>query len=202
MFLLRIEMLVVFQNNILISYRKLIYKNLKNIIIKMNDNLLERFQEAIKAPKKLKQLKALHEQNLSIHKKRTRVLVFHKVKATNDVPTVSFPIYTSLIPIRENISPEIIMNTTESKKALQKEAFKAKYKVDYKRNVLVLGEGPTAKEYPFDILVSETSRTNKSIDKKEAVEIANVYLKLGIKPQNKKNIFVKQIREKLNLPPE
>jgi hypothetical protein len=195
-------MLVVFQNNILISYRKLIYKNLKNIIIKMNDNLLERFQEAIKAPKKLKQLKALHEQNLSIHKKRTRVLVFHKVKATNDVPTVSFPIYTSLIPIRENISPEIIMNTTESKKALQKEAFKAKYKVDYKRNVLVLGEGPTAKEYPFDILVSETSRTNKSIDKKEAVEIANVYLKLGIKPQNKKNIFVKQIREKLNLPPE
>lgn len=168
----------------------------------MNDNLLERFQEAIKAPKKLKQLKALQQQNLSLYRKRTRVLVFHKAKATNDVPTVSFPIYTSLIPIRENISPEIIMNTTESKKALQKETFKAKYKIDYKRNVLVLGEGPTAKEYPFDILVSETSRTNKSIDKKEAIEIANVYLKLGIKPQNKKNIFIKQIREKLNLPPE
>lgn len=116
---------------------------------------------------------------------------------------ITFPQQSTLIPIRPKLPITILDASGISKTGLKSIDLSAKFELDIERNILVIDDGRGNKiKYDLDTLVSENSRVGKSIDKKSAIELANVYLKLGIKPQLKKQEFIKQIRAKINLPPE
>ncbi len=118
------------------------------------------------------------------------------------LPKIKLPSISLIIKNDNKTPPRVINAVTPRKIQSVSQDLNIKYKVDNTRQVLIVGEGKTYKEYPFNSLVDSTTRTNKVIDKAEAVEIANVYLKLKIPSQNKKSIFIKAIREKLGLDSE
>jgi hypothetical protein len=119
------------------------------------------------------------------------------------LPKVSLPKTSTIIKIRPKMLPDIIVEEDSAKKGIETGFSKAySFEVDKTRKLLVIKNEYEKEEFPLDTLVSETSKTGKSIDKKDAIRIANTYLGLGIKPQNKKNIFIKAIRDKIGIGPE
>jgi hypothetical protein len=135
--------------------------------------------------------------------KKSEVVETKKINYKN--LSIIFPQYQTLIDIRPNIDLNDILSkpTTSPRKAININTDKSdKFFIDNVKKVLVIGEGYNTKEYPLDILTSKSSRTGKTISKSDAAELANVYLKLNIKAQNKKDIFIKEIRAKIGLPPE
>lgn len=73
------------------------------------------------------------------------------------------------------------------------------FKINTESQKVIFNNG---KEYDIQSLTSFSSRTGKSLDKDEAMELANKYLNLGIPSKSKKSVFIKAIREKLGLEPE
>ena len=118
------------------------------------------------------------------------------------LPKVKLPSISLIIKNENKTPPRIITAVTPRKLQSVSNDLNIKYKIDNVRQILSVGEGKTFKEYPFNSIVNTNIRSNKVIDKAEAVEIANVYLKLKIPSQNKKAIFINAIREKLGLDAE
>lgn len=116
---------------------------------------------------------------------------------------ITFPQTSTLIPIKPKIPAVILEKSATEKSSLKGIDINVNYRVDFERNALFVDDGRGGKrKYDLDTLVSENSKIGKSIDKKEAIELANVFLKLGVKPQLKKQEFIRQIRQYINLPPE
>ena len=116
---------------------------------------------------------------------------------------ITFPQQSTLIPIRPKQPISIIEASDMGKVGLKSIDLSPKFVLDKERNVLIVDNGRGQKiQYDLDTLVSENSKIGKSIDKKNAIELANVYLQLGVKPQLKKQEFIKQIRARIGLPPE
>lgn len=116
---------------------------------------------------------------------------------------IVFPQVSTLIPIKPKIPAVILEKSTTEKSSLKGIELNVNYQVDFERNALFVDDGRGGKrKYDLDTLVSENSKIGKSIDKKEAIELANVFLKLGVKPQLKKQEFIRQIREYIGLPAE
>jgi len=121
-----------------------------------------------------------------------------------DFEQVMFPKESTLIKIKQvdlskynldkRLSPRKVINITTTQTG--------KFIIDNDRNILIVGEGVNQKEYFLNSLVSSNSKVGQTISKNEAVELANTYLRLGIKPQNKKEVFIKEIRQKIGLPTE
>ncbi len=118
------------------------------------------------------------------------------------LPKVKLPSISLIIKNENKTPPRIITAVTPRKLQSVSQDLNIKYKIDNVRQILSVGEGKTYKEYPFSSIIDINTRSNKVIDKAEAVEIANIYLKLKIPSQNKKAIFIKAIREKLGLEAE
>jgi hypothetical protein len=157
-------------------------------------------------PKKvLKKLKAIPQEtpvqtrikelrNVTIEKKEEQQLTNIRIK---------FPETSTLITIKPKLPAIIIEKTVSEKSSLKGLDFSVNFYVDKERNALFVDDGRGGKrKYDLDTLVNENSRTGKSIDKKDAIELANVFLKIGVKPQLKKQEFIKQIRAFIELPPE
>jgi len=116
---------------------------------------------------------------------------------------IVFPDTSTLIPIKPKIPAVILEKSITEKSILKGIDINVNYQIDFEKNALFVDDGRGGKrKYDLDTLVSENSKIGKSIDKKEAIELANVFLKLGVKPQLKKQEFIRQIRQYINLPPE
>lgn len=165
--------------------------------------------QALKKPKKLKSLLGFEvpEAKPPERRKGPRILTHYGTEydslsvqeLTSILPSVKLPTTATIIPIREKISASILAMSIPEKQIVKIGDQNIKYRVDTNKQVLVLEEGNLVKEFPFDTLVEENSRTGKSIDKKDAVDIANRFMKLGIAPQSKKGVFIKEIRKKIGL---
>jgi len=155
-----------------------------------------------KGLKKLKAIEVKTEERAKVKELRYTEIDKKEKKALNEIKII-FPQQSTLIPIRPKLPVSIIENTDSNKTGLKGIDIKAKFEVNYQKNALFITnpQGNVIK-YDLDTLVSENSRNSKSIDKKNAIELANVYLNLGIKPQLKKEEFIRRIREHIKLPPE
>jgi hypothetical protein len=155
-----------------------------------------------KGLKKLKAIEVKVEERSKPKELRYTAISKKEQKQLKEI-TISFPQQSTLIPIRPKLPVEIIEKTDITKVGLKGINISANFEVNYQKNALFItdSQGNVIK-YDLDTLVSENSRTGKSIDKKNAIELANTYLKLGIKPQLKKEEFVRKIREYIKLPPE
>jgi hypothetical protein len=155
-----------------------------------------------KGLKKLKAIEVKTEERFKV--KELRYTDINKKERKNLAELkISFPQQSTLIPIRPKLSVNIIEKIDSSKMGLKSVEITSKFEVNYQKNaLLVTDQQGNIIKYDLDTLVSENSRNSKSIDKKNAIELANVYLKLGIKPQLKKEEFIKRIREHIKLPPE
>ncbi len=157
-------------------------------------------------PKKvLKKLKAIvQEEPIRTRVKELRNISIDKKeeKQLNNIH-INFPLTSTLIYIKPKLPAIIIEKTATEKTSLKGLDLSVNFYVDKDKNALFVNDGRGGvRKYDLDTLVSENSRIGKSIDKKDAIELANVYLKLGIKPQLKKQEFIKQIRARIELPPE
>lgn len=119
------------------------------------------------------------------------------------LPEVRFPYIKTLITPNP---PDIIflnqLSPTKKFQTPKKIESITNFKIDFDRGFLIVGEGQNIKEYNLESINSSSSKTLKSISKSEAQELANVYLKLKIPPQQKKDVFIRAIRNKINLPEE
>lgn len=120
------------------------------------------------------------------------------------LPSISLPQINTLITSKPHTYEKINKRSASPQKALPipKMEQVGKFYIDEARSVLVVGEGSKAKEFALETISDFNSRTGKSISKSEAQDIANNYLKLNIKAQEKKGVFIKAIRSKIGLPPE
>lgn len=124
-------------------------------------------------------------------------------KLISGLPRVEFPYIRTLI---EPNPPEIVfmnkLSPTKKFDTPRRIEIAPIFVVDNDRQVLIVGEGISRREYELSSINSSSSKTQKSISKSEAQELANTYLKLKIPPQQKKDVFIRAIREKINLPEE
>lgn len=124
-------------------------------------------------------------------------------KLISELPRVEFPYIQTLI---EPNPPELVfmnkLSPTKRFETPRRIEYTPIFKVDFERQILIVGEGINQKEYELSSLNSSSSKTQKSISKSQAQELANTYLKLKIPPQQKKDVFIRAIREKINLPEE
>jgi len=124
-------------------------------------------------------------------------------KLITGLPRVEFPYIRTLI---EPNSPEIVflnkLSPTKKFETPRRIDIAPVFVVDNDRRVLIVGEGINRREYELSSINSSSSKTQKSISKSEAQELANTYLKLKIPPQQKKDVFIRAIREKINLSEE
>jgi hypothetical protein len=120
------------------------------------------------------------------------------------LPSITLPQINTLIVSKPHMYENIKRGSASPQKALPMPKMEqvGKFYIDESRNILVVGEGAKAKEFALDTISDFNSRTGKSISKMEAQDIANNYLKLNIKAQEKKGAFIKAIRNKIGLPPE
>ncbi len=124
---------------------------------------------------------------------------FNKIKRNDlysDLPKIKLPLINTLIKSPNKIK-FLISNKDRAVVKINTEDID-KYKIDKSKQVVVFPDG---KEFNLNSLTNLNSRTGKSIEKSDAVDLANNYLKLGIPSKSKKNIFIKAIREKLKLEP-
>jgi hypothetical protein len=124
---------------------------------------------------------------------------FNKVKRNDlysDLPKVKFPLINTMIKNHSKI--KFIISDKERAVIKINTDDIDNYKIDKSKQVVVFPDG---REFILNSLTNLNSRTGKSIEKSDAVELANTYLKLGIPSKSKKNIFIKAIREKLKLEP-
>ena len=124
-------------------------------------------------------------------------------KLISGLPRVEFPYIRTLI---EPNPPEIIfmnkLSPTKKFDTPRRIDIAPIFMIDIDRQVLIVGEGINRREYELSSINSSSSKTQKSISKSEAQDLANTYLKLKIPPQQKKDVFIRAIREKINLPEE
>ena len=113
------------------------------------------------------------------------------------LPKVYLPHFNTLIKSSDKIPIKISENT---KKVINIKSNKSlSFKVDLVNRTLKFENG---KEYDLNILTNENSKTGKSIDKDDIIELANVYLNLNIPTKNKKNVFIKAVKEKIGIDTE
>jgi hypothetical protein len=113
------------------------------------------------------------------------------------LPKVFLPHFNTLIKPSGKVDIKILEN---SKRTVNVKSGKSiLFKVDLVNRILKFDNG---KEYDINTLVSENSKTGKSIDKDDLIELANVYLNLNIPTKNKKNIFIKAVKEKIGIDTE
>ena len=129
-------------------------------------------------PKKgLKKLKAIEVKvEERVKPRELRYTDIDKKERKNlDNLIIRFPQQSTLIPIRPKLPVTIIENTDTSKPGLKGNNLSVKFDVNYQKNELIIADqqGNIIK-YDIDTLVTENSRTGKSIDKKNAIELANV----------------------------
>jgi len=116
-------------------------------------------------------------------------------KIINELPMIKFPLTKTLVyKSFSNVKLDIVKN---SRKIVDVKINKSEtYKIDKVKNIIKFDDG---KFFYLDSLNLLNSRTGKSIDKNDAVLLANTYLNLDIPSKNKKEIFITKIREKLGL---
>ena len=122
---------------------------------------------------------------------------FNKVERKilyDNLPKIKLPLINTLLNTPDKINIEI----SDKQRAIVKNITDKTetYKIDNIKQIIIFSDG---REFRLDTLTNLNSRSGKSIEKSDAVELANVYLKLGIPSKSKKNIFIKAIREKLKL---
>lgn len=117
-----------------------------------------------------------------------------KINEYSDLPRVKIPLINTIIKIPSKIKLEFDNKERNVVKILADES--ENYRIDKNKQLIIFPDG---KEFRINSLTNFNSRTGKSIEKSEAIELANVYLKLGIPSKSKKDIFIKAIREKLKL---
>jgi hypothetical protein len=116
---------------------------------------------------------------------------------------IEFPYIETLVPVIDKLPPSIFAYSGTYTPLKTTYSIGVKWNVDnYNKTLTVYDDKGIEKVYKIDSINSSNLKTGKSLDKKEVVELANYYLKLNIKPQNKKSEFVKAIREKVGLSPE
>lgn len=124
------------------------------------------------------------------------------IKQLTNFP-IQFPYIETLIPLIDKLPPSIFAHSGTYTPLKATYSIGTKWNIDKNNNTLVVyDDRGYEKTYKIDTINSSNLKTGKSLDKKEVVELANYYLKLNIKPQNKKIEFIKAIREKVGLPPE
>jgi hypothetical protein len=155
--------------------------------------------ENVKKPKKLKALVPVEEE-IPVQRSVRYIRLFSN-ENDEQPPKINFPFLNTIIPIQ--IKPSIVeMESLATFRKTAKISYDktVNFEIDTNRNMLIVKNGfGQMKEYSLNMLSLESSRSGKSIDKKDAVELANVFLKLSIPPQNKKNVFIKSIRERIGL---
>ncbi len=117
-----------------------------------------------------------------------------KIDKYSDLPRIKLPLINTLINNTGLIKLEFdnkIRNVIKVAPDVSEN-----YIIDKNKQVIVF---PNGKEFKLNSLTNLSSRTGKSIEKSEAMELANDYLKLAIPSKSKKDIFIKAIREKLKL---
>jgi hypothetical protein len=156
-----------------------------------------------KVLKKLKGLKAVEESTGRGPKKIEYIRVPEKDLSELDIPTISFPEATTLIPIRPKLPPSILIGSSSKQILRTSYSIGSLFTIDNPRNLLIVYDNK-GNEYKFTLseITNLPSKGEQSLDKKTAQELANTYLKLNIKPQNKKSEFIRQIRDKIGLPKE
>lgn len=114
---------------------------------------------------------------------------------------VVFPQFSTLVPpFIKSIPPVTKLDVSPQQNFLSQNSLP--FYVDYERKVLVINSGQINKEYTLDQISNFNSKTGKSLDKNEAIELANSFLKLNIKTSSKKKVFIEAIRKKIGLPDE
>ena len=160
-----------------------------------------------KGLKKLKGLKAIEtkpeEPVRRGPKKLEYVRISDKDLSKLQIPTITFPVMDTLIPVRPNLPPSVLVGSSGKQILKTSYSIGSLFNIDVPRNLLIVYDNK-GKEYKFTLseITNLPEKGEKSIDKKTAQELANVFLKLNIKPQNKKSEFIKQIRDKIGLPQE
>lgn len=119
----------------------------------------------------------------------------------SNLPKIKFPQFSTLVPDIIRYIPEALENEINPKQNVSKQN-SLNYYINYEKNVLVIDDGSVYKEYSLDKITDLSSKSGKSLDKNEAIELANVYLKLNIKTSSKKSVFIQSIRKLIGLPPE
>jgi hypothetical protein len=128
---------------------------------------------------------------MSVNPKAT----FNTSKVLKNLPVVNLPLIKTLISTRKTfINPEI--TDTNRKLANLENDNIMSYKIDPIKQVIRFQDG---KEFRLDTLNDYNSRTGNSIDKADAVEFSNKYLRLAIPSKSKKIIFVNEIKKKLGI---
>lgn len=145
-------------------------------------------------PKGLKKLGAISNVEKIEIEKEPEYMSYEKL-------VINFPVYNTIKPIvYVDLSENLKSTVSSPRKAVKISTDNSMaFKIDTNRNVLIIGNG--LKEYNLDTLSSVSSRAG-TLNKNEIIELANTYLKLNIKVQNKKEVFIKEIRNKIGLPPE
>jgi len=114
---------------------------------------------------------------------------------------VVFPQFSTLVPPFIKSIPSITkLDVSPQQNFLSQNSLP--FYIDYERKVLVINSGQINKEYTLDQISNFNSKTGKSLDKNEAIELANSFLKLNIKTSSKKKVFIEAIRKKIGLPQE
>jgi hypothetical protein len=119
----------------------------------------------------------------------------------SNLPKIKFPQFSTLVPDIIKIIPEPLNTETAPQQNVSKQNT-LNYYINSEKNVLVIDDGSIYKEYNLDKITDLSSKSGKSLDKNEAIELANVYLKLNIKTSSKKSVFIQSIRKLIGLPPE
>ncbi len=113
----------------------------------------------------------------------------------SDLPVIKLPLTKTLI--YKSFSPISLDIVKKSREIVDVKINKSEtYKIDKVKNIITFEDG---KFFYLDSLNTLNSRTGKSIDKNDAVLLANTYLNLDIPSKNKKEIFINKIKEKLGL---
>lgn len=161
------------------------------------------------SPKKgLKKLKAIEvikpeEPVRRGAKKLEYVRISEKELSKLQLPTIVFPVADTLIPVRPKLPPSILVGSAGKQILKTSYSIGSLYNKDEARNLLIVYDNQ-GKEYKYILseITNFPDKGERSLDKKTAQELANNFLKLNIKPQNKKSEFINQIRDKIGLPKE
>ena len=157
-----------------------------------------------KGLKKLKGLKPVEPEPVRRGPKKLEyVRISEKDLSKLNLSTITFPIIDTLIPVRPKLPPSILIGSTGKQILKTSYSIGSLFNIDKPRNLLIVYDD-RGKEHKFFLseITNLPQKTERSMDKKTAQELANNFLKLNIKPQNKKSEFIKQIRDKIGLPRE
>jgi hypothetical protein len=178
---------------------------------KLNNFINDSINKMSVSPKKgLKKLKGLKDVEVKPEepvrrgpKKLEYINVSNKDLAKFNIPTVVFPDEMTLIPVRPKLPPVIMLGASGKQILKTSYSIGSLFNIDKAKNLLIVYDNK-GKEYKFILseITNLSGKGERSIDKKMAQELANTFLKLNIKPQNKKSEFIRQIREKIGLPAE